>query len=299
MLDCSKQTVLRLIEDIRRSYGIEIQESFKGRQKYFQIRKESGGLPPADITNEELMVLQMCRAFTEHLLGRTLFEETAVTLGKSRKMLKDQRQLSTSHFGSILPGTIDYTQHHDSIRSILKAMDQKLVCKVSYRNVMARKPKTFYIKPYKLFSHKDTMYLHAGLAKTPGKRYREPDFDPLLAVHRIQNIKLTDKSYDVPDNYDFERDFNQSFGVVKDDLFSVEIKFSGWAANHVAERIWSPDQKIIRHRDGTVTLKFRSSSEPELISWILSFKDEAKVVRPKWVGSSINDIVRKINCLYK
>jgi predicted DNA-binding transcriptional regulator YafY len=299
MLDCSKQTVLRLIEDIRRSYGIEIQESFKGRQKYFQIRKESGGLPPADISNEELMVLQMCRAFTEHLLGRTLFEETAVTLGKSRKMLKDQRQLSTSHFGSILPGTIDYTQHHDSIRSILKAMDQKLVCKVSYRNVMARKPKTFYIKPYKLFSHKDTMYLHAGLAKTPGKRYREPDFDPLLAVHRIQNIKLTDKSYDVPDNYDFERDFNQSFGVVKDDLFSVEIKFSGWAANHVAERIWSPDQKIIRHRDGTVTLKFRSSSEPELISWILSFKDEAKVVRPKWVGSSINDIVRKINCLYK
>jgi hypothetical protein len=145
-------------------------------------------------------------------------------------LLKDQQQLSTSHFGSILPGTIDYTYHHDSIRNILKAMDQKLVCRVSYRNVMAHESKTFFIKPYKLFSHKDTMYLHAGLAKTPGKRYREPDFDPLLAVHRIQNIQLTDKSYVIPNNYDFERDFNQSFGVVKDDLFSVEILFSGWAA---------------------------------------------------------------------
>ncbi len=299
MLDCSKQTVLRLIEDIRRSYGIEIQESFKGRQKYFQIRKESGGLPPADITSEELMVLQMCRAFTEHLLGRTLFEETAVTLGKSRRMLKDQRQLSTSHFGSISPGTIDYTSQYDSIRTILRAMDQKKVCKVSYRNVMAHQPKRFFIKPFKLFSHKDTMYLHAGLAMTPGKLYREPDFAPLLAVHRIQKIQLTERSYVIPNNYDFERDFNQSFGIVKDDLFNVEILFHGWSASYISERTWSPGQKIVRHRDGSISLNFRASSEPEVISWILSFKDEAKVLKPKWLVSSINDIIRKIVGIYK
>jgi predicted DNA-binding transcriptional regulator YafY len=286
MLDCSKQTVLRIMDDIRRSYGIEIQESFKGRQKYFQIKKESGGVPPAQISSEEIMVLQMCRAFTQHLLGRKLFEETAVVLGKSRKMLKDQKELSTDHFGSILPGTIDYTSHHDTILTILKSMDDMRVCNVLYRNVSDRRTKRFYIKPFKLFSYRDSIYLHAGLALAPGKRYREPDFDPLLAVHRIQEIQITERSFSIPDNYDFERDFNQTFGVIKGKTFNIEVRFHGWAAVYVSERTWSPNQKITNHRDGSLTLKFQASSEPETISWILSFKDEAKIIRPKWLISS-------------
>ena len=272
MLGCSKQTVLRIMDDIRRSYGIEIQESFKGRQKYFQIRKESGGVPPAQISNEEIMVLQMCRAFTQHLLGRKLFEETAVALGKSRKLVEDQRALSTEHFGSILPGTIDYTSHHKTILTILKSMDDMRVCKVVYRNVSDRRTKRFYIKPFKLFSYRDSIYLHAGMATRPGQRYQEPDFDPLLAVHRIQQLHITERSFAIPDNYDFERDFNQTFGILKEKTVNVEVRFHGWAANYITERTWSPHQKITHHRDGTLTLKFQASSEPEVLSWVLSFQ---------------------------
>ena len=299
MLDCSKQTVLRIMDDIRRSYGIEIQESFKGRQKYYQIKKASGGLPPAQISSEEIMVLQMCRAFTQHLLGRKLFAETAVALGKSRSMLRNQRGLSTDHFGSILPGTIDYTPYHDTILTLLKAMDDVRVCKVLYRNVSNRRTKRFYIKPFKLFSYKDSIYLHAGLAMSPGKRYREPNFDPLLAVHRIQELQFTDRSFSIPDNYDFERDFNQTFGIFKENAFNVEVRFHGWAAIYVAERTWSPNQKITHHRDGSLTLKFQASSEPELISWVLSFKDEARIVRPKQLVFSVAKIINNMSGLYQ
>jgi predicted DNA-binding transcriptional regulator YafY len=299
MLDCSKQTVLRIIDDIRRSYGIEIQESFKGRQKYFQIKKESGGMPPAQITGEEILVLQMCRAFTQHLLGRKLFEETAVALGKSRKLLADPKELSTEYFASMLPGTIDYTAHHETIITILKSMDKMRVCKVQYRNVSDRRKKRFYIKPFKLFSYKDSLYLHAGMAMAPGKRYREPDFDPLLAVHRIRGLQITERSFSIPENYDFERDFNQTFGIFKEETFNVEVRFYGWASIYVAERTWSPNQKITQHRDGSLTLKFQASSEPELISWVLSFKDEARILRPKWLVSAIEEIINNMNGLYR
>lgn len=299
MLRCSKQTVLRLMDDIRRSYGVEINESLKGRKKYYQIRRQSGQLPPVDMTNEEILVLQMCRAFTEHLLGRKFFEESAVALGKSRRMLKDGKELSTGHFASFIPGTIDYTPHHETILTLFQSLDEKRICKVSYRNVMARKDKTFYIKPFKLFSHRDTIYLHAGLSREPGEQYREPDFDPLLAVHRIRGIQMTDRSFTSPDNYNFERDFNQTFGIVKQDVFKVEVLFHGWAARYIAERSWSPEQKIIRHKDSKVRLKFQASSEPEVISWVLSFKDEAKVIKPKWLATSIKHIVRDISNLYE
>jgi hypothetical protein len=35
----------------------------------------------------------------------------------------------------------------------------------------------------------------------------------------------------------------------------------------VAERIWSPDQKIIKKADGKIRLIFSSSSESELTGW--------------------------------
>ncbi len=140
-----------------------------------------------------------------------------------------------------------------------------------------------YVKPLKLFSHKDTVYLNARLAKAPGKKYRDPDFDPLLAVHRIQKVELTPRSFDSPDDYDFEKVFNRNFGVIKKEEFDVELDFSGWAAAYVAERIWNPDQKITKKRDGSVRLKFGASSEPELISWILSFGDAVKLIKPDWL----------------
>ena len=44
--------------------------------------------------------------------------------------------------------------------------------------IMEKKAKTYHIKPLKIFSYRDTMYLNARLAREPGKVYGEPDFDP-------------------------------------------------------------------------------------------------------------------------
>ena len=90
------------------------------------------------------------------------------------------------------------------------------------------------------------MYLLARPAREPGKPFREPDFDPLLAVHRMQKVEMTDRQFEMPANLDFDKLYNQHFGVMKDEAFQVEVEFTGWSARYVAERVWSPDQKILR-----------------------------------------------------
>jgi len=297
-LRCSKQTVLRLIESIKRAYGVDIEEHMQGNRKYYRIKKMTGTPPVLGPTESELNALHMCRAFTECLLGRGFLEEATRALEKSQALIADNKTFSPSHFASFRPGRIDYTPHQAAVRIIIEAMDNKRVCRVSYKSIMARRAKTFYIKPLKLFSYYDTIYLHAHQARQPGKPYRAPNFHPLLAVHRIKNAEMTDRMFQFPNNYDFEKVFNKSFGVMKEEAFKVEVEFTGYSAKWVKERIWSPDQKVTKRRAGKIIMSFSASSAPEIIEWLLSFEDEAKLIEPDWLVERMKETINRMQGIY-
>lgn len=292
MLRCSKQTILRVTDDIRRSYGIDIEETKEGKRKYYQIKKLKVTPLTLHPTGEELAALHMCRAFTENLLGRQLYEEATRALSKSQSLLSKDKALSSQYFGAYRPGTIDYTAHHDTLHTLIKAMDEKRVCKIIYCSTMSNKANTHYIKPFKLFSRRDSIYLHSRFARTPGKKYKKSEFDPLMAVHRIKKVDITDRYFELPKDYDFEKFFNQNFGLIKEDSFNVEVELSGYASRYASERIWSVDQKIEKISKDKIKLSFNASSEPEIISWVLSFGDKAVVIKPEWL---IDKIKNKLN----
>jgi predicted DNA-binding transcriptional regulator YafY len=296
MLDCSKQTVLRLLNDITMAYGVTIDEVMKGNRKYVRIKRPERLPLTSSITEMELQVLQMCRDFTAHLLGKQLFEEATRALLKSRALLPGDKKASSQHFASFRPGCIDYTPHFSMICTLIEAMEQKRVCRLVYQPIMEDRPKTYHIKPLKIFSHHDTVYLHAQRARDPEKKHKEPDYDPLLAVHRMKKVELTDRNFEFPEKYDFEKTFNLNFGIIKEKAFDVEVEFRGWAARHVAERIWSPDQKIKKTGKEKILISFSASSEPELMSWVLSFGDEAKLVKPEWL---VGNVAAKIDNMRK
>ena len=160
-------------------------------------------------------------------------------------------------------------------------------------------PKTYYIKPLKLFSSRDTIYIHARWSKPPGKKYKAPKFDPFLPIHRMKDIKLTDISYEYPSDYNFAKEFTGDFGIMKGERFKVTAEFTGWAAQYVAERMWSADQKITSLGDGKIRLAFTASSEPELIGWLLSFGENVKVISPKWIVNELGGKIEKMRGGYR
>lgn len=296
---CSKQTILRLVEDIRRSYGVEVEESFQGNQKYFRIPRPGGTLPLVNLTETELDALHMCRAFAEHLLGREAFQESTRALEKSLALLPGKPRASSSHlFASFKPGSIDYTPHQESIRNLIEAMEQRKICRISYKSIMAGEAKTFHIKPLKIFSYRETVYLHARLAREPSKPWKEPAFDPLLAIHRLKKVEITDRLFEFPKDYDFETAFNQNFGIIKDDAFKVQVEFTGFAARYVAERVWSQGQKIVWVNDDTLKLSFTASSEVEVKAWLLSFGEEARLIKPKWLVEEMRSVIKRMDRNY-
>jgi predicted DNA-binding transcriptional regulator YafY len=293
MLDCSKQTVLRLIDNIRKAYGINIEETKQGNRSYYRIRKSIASLQNIPLTEAELQSLQLCKSFTQHLVGKKLYEEATQAILKSKTSLAGGHQVGECHFTAFRPGTIDYTPQHQIIHTLIDAMEKQLVCKMTYQPVNSPKPKKYYIKPIKLFSYRDAIYLHAQKAKEPGKPYTAPKYDPLLAVHRMKTVELTDIKFQ-PEKFDFERAFNQQFGIIKEKAFDVEVAFTGWAATYVSERMWSPNQEIIPKGKNKIILKFTASSEPELISWVLSFGDQATLIKPDWLIKELKSEIAKM-----
>ena len=109
---------------------------------------------------------------------------------------------------------------------------------------------------------------------------------------------MNDAVYEFPANYNFEKVYNQNFGIIKDKAFKVEAEFTGWAAKYVAERIWSPDQKIKKVGKNKIVLEFTASSEPEVISWLLCFGEEVKVIKPEHFVDEIISRIKSMDMLY-
>ena len=297
ILNCSKQTVLRLIDNIRKSYGITIEDTKEGNKNYYRIKKPSASLRNIPLTEAELQALQLCKSFTQHLVGKKLYEEATRAIFKSKTALGQEGKISECNFSAMFPGTIDYTPQHQIIHTLIDAMEKRRVCKLTYHAIEANRPKTYHIKPIKLFSYNNAMYLHAQKAKEPGKPYKTPKYDPLLAVHRMKAVEMTNINFH-PEPFDFEKTFNQHFGVMKDEVFNVEVEFSGWAASFIAERKWSPNQEIVKKGKNKVILKFTASSVPEVKSWLLSFGDNAKLIEPKWLIKELRSIIDKLTKRY-
>jgi predicted DNA-binding transcriptional regulator YafY len=290
---------MRLVNDIRMAYGVDIEERTKGNRKYYRLVTKGKSTPVIPLTASELNALHMCKTFTAHLLGESFYNEATRALEKTIPLLSGETKLPSRHFASFSTGTIDYTPHQENIRALIEVMNAKKICRITYQAIMQKKAKTYHVKPLKIFSYRDTMYLHARLAREPGKVYRPPDFNPLLAIHRFKKVEMTERCFEYPTDYDFNEVFDRSFGLVKEDAFEVEIEFQGWAVDYVAERTWSPDQKISKVGDDKIRITFSASSEPELIAWILSFGEEAKVIQPEWVLAEIMKKIRRTAALYK
>ncbi|WP_028322698.1 WYL domain-containing protein [Desulfatiglans anilini] len=72
----------------------------------------------------------------------------------------------------------------------------------------------------------------------------------------------------------------------------------GKAAVFVAERVWSPNRKIVRKRNGNTTLIFSPSSKPEVLPWVLSFGDEARLIKPKRLVRDMKENIKKMDDVY-
>lgn len=286
ILVCSKQTVQRFVEEIERTKQVQIKTWIENKQRWYHVPKMAQR-PNFSLAIDDIQQLLLCRDIVLQTLPETIRENITHTIQKSAVLLPDYdaREMALSPVAHAQPkGRVDYSEAHDILRTILRAIQESCICEVKYRSPEWNSARTFAVAPYRLISFREAFYLRCREEKDLAAK--DSSRDRTFAVHRIRDIRPTERKFPaIPDTGESD-DF---FGLAREEPFHVVVDIVPKAAMYIRERIWSKDQVITPTKDGGLTLEFTATSKPEVLAWILSFGGEAILREPKEMRKEILD----------
>lgn len=293
-LDCSKQTVLRMMEQLERGMGISLETGKEGNRRWFRVKtprtKPQVALDPDDISK-----LLLCRDLVRHLLPKPILKKLDEVVAKATVLLPNMEERSTALDclgGIMVKGGIDYTPFEASIETLLAAIPQKEVCEVRYKSFNADASKIHYFAPMRLTAYREALYAEGWSVDPRGKPRQKHRM--VLAVHRMEGAEPTRLTHD------FEPwSSPEYFGFPECEPYRVKVALSESAARYVRERKWSDDQAFHEHEDGSAVLEFTAQSRSEVVSWVLSFGGEVELLEPLEVKSMIVKEIKRCSKIYK
>lgn len=293
-MNCSKQTVMRMVEDIGRSYAVTVEKGKDGKRVWYQIRTPRNR-PKAALSEEEINHLLLCKDMVCHLLPKGLSQEVDKTIHKTATLLPNldnRAKAFESLAGVILKGSIDYTPQERIITTLLNAIATKTVCEITYKGVRQAEEKLHYFAPLRVKSYREALYVSGWKVDIRPKEV-EPIFEMRLPIHRFTAAEPVRKTHSLQ-----ESESPHCFGFPECEPFRVKVRLSPDAGTYVKERRWSSDQIVSDLADGRCDVEFTAQSRPELLSWILSFGANAEVVEPPSMRDSVRSEVASIQEFY-
>ena len=281
-LGCSKQTVLRFVDQLEASRFGKLLRAKRGRESAYRLERPKS-LPKLSLNAEGLNQLALCRDFLLHLLPESMRNVVDTTLQQASAYLPEGEtpEALLSVGTSLAKGRIDYSPFQEHFQAIMKGIRQHKVCAVEYKSSLHDEAKSFELAPKRLVAYREAIHIHGWIVAEKGKAVPLFEEPTNLALHRLQKALVTRRSAaHIPD---VEEQHKGMFGVMESGPFCVRVRFSPSAATYVAEREWSEDQKVTIHKDGFITLAMTARSPEEVLSWVLGFADAAELLAPKWL----------------
>jgi predicted DNA-binding transcriptional regulator YafY len=105
----------------------------------------------------------------------------------------------------------------------------------------------------------------------------------MFRIDRIKNIQLTDKAFQVPQDFSIASYMGKSWQVVRGEgeTYQVAIKVFPPASRWVREEMRHPTQKIMTLDNETILFKAEVSSLTEIKRWVLQLGSCAEVAKPE------------------
>ena len=271
-LNCSKQTVLRLIDEIEGVIGANLTSGLENRKRWYQIRPQTRS--SLGLEFEELRYLSICRDLAAPYLPEQVKQRIDKSIFNLSMLMSDtantdRDKVLGTQFIFYSKGRIDYNPHLEHINRLVGAKEEKLICLVSYKAAGATRAREYRFAPNQIVCMNNALYV---LGATVTEDFQSMRHLINLAIHRIKEVTLTDK----PILFKMSSDPNL-FGLPWHEPRTFKIQFkAGKAADYVRERTWLDSQLLIDLENGDLLLEIVTRSEPELTAWVRSFGEEAK-----------------------
>lgn len=104
----------------------------------------------------------------------------------------------------------------------------------------------------------------------------------VYALARIEKVtRKTSKPFTPPEGFRIDDYIDSAFGIfINEDAVDIAIRFSGNAATIMRERTWHPTQQTEPHEDGSVTVRFRTNQQSQVLFWVSQYGPNAEILEP-------------------
>jgi predicted DNA-binding transcriptional regulator YafY len=295
----SERTIQRDLETLRDlEFPIEHDDNEFGK-RYWRLQHDFIRSGPLMLSFSEAVSLHLAERLFVPLTGTHLAEGLHSTLAKIRKILPRK---ALDYFGSLEDtiyvrqiGSTALGDHDQVIQALLDGARDRRCVQIAYRALWRGEEYTTRCDPYGLVFFEGELYLVAKSHRADAIR--------IFKVTRIARAESSPERFERPEDFALEDQFKTSFGIIHSEgpLMTIQVKFSGTAANLIEERMfhesqriaWLPPEETLFDPElgepETLVATFRLSNTVEFKRWIKGFGDRAEVLNPDWLRAEIRE----------
>src|SRR6266568_2906213 len=190
-------------------------------------------------TLPEMMALYFSRGLCKPLQGTPVFESLQSAFNKIGGAIPAQGLNFLKSFDDGISvtsfGWKDYSKSKEVLQQLTKSVFHHQTVELKYTASGHDTPLTRKVDSYRLWYVNNGLYL-------VGLDHLKHDIR-VFAVERISAITVTNRRFEVPDDFVFEEFTKTAFQMIWGEPQTVRIRFSPDQAPFIAERTWHPSQK--------------------------------------------------------
>lgn len=289
-LNCSSQSVIRMIGEIEQEFDNRLEQGFEHKRRWYRFKAINANSLGLDV--EEVRYLSICRDLADPFLSdeikdridKRILSMAIELIGENRTYENGVGQLIEPEYSFFMKGKIDYSKSSNVIKQLEAAIKKNTIVNVDYFSVNSGSEKSINFIPLKIICNNSAIYI---IGCRLNDNYDLVESKKIsLAVHRIKDVFLTDKTFKVQSLPNELMDFGLPW---ESSLTEFLIRFkAGRVIDYIKERIWAKDQKIRLLPNGDLELSFKTKSVPEVYAWCRSFGDQVALVKKD--GVEIQDL---------
>jgi len=178
------------------------------------------------------------------------------------------------------------------VEAIEEGIANHVVIQFNYHNPN-RGWQKYTVEPYRIVFSDEHWYLFC--------RDVERNFKLFLRLSRIHApVISTEQSFSMPTRQEIETMLSKVWGThFSDREYEIKIWFSKRVARKIEETTRHSSQKLEYNDDGSVVCHVKVCGYKELISWVLSWGSDAKILAPEWIKRRLRKEIEKMVILYE
>ena len=271
--ECSTKTIMRDIEYLRDFFHAPIDYD-PTRHGYF-YSEPNYKISAIDINEGDLFALCIAEKTLQRYRNTPVYHQLNSVFGKITESLPETTTTQPGYLDgrlSIISGPVTRIQPR-IWESLANAMRENRSTRIAHRTPHTDDLKERRFDPYQIIHYQEEWY-------AKGFDHQSAEIRT-FAISRIEKARKEKESFQVPADYDYEREAGMNFDLMwGEKVYRVELEFDAHIAPYIIEREWHPSQQIDTQTNGSIRFRMETRHLLEIKRWVMSWGDGVTVLSP-------------------